>query len=241
MVPLLMTRRLAAARRFVADLPEDLRARLDVTYAPLMEIRPRAASIDLSDVQGVIFTSANAVAIASRETAARCPAYCVGTQTTEAARHAGWQATCVGGCADALVDTLLSRMPLGPLVHLRGAHGRGAIADRLSDAGLPCRVQVVYDQALLPLSDAARRLVGAQSSVIVPLFSPRTARHFASLWEDAGNLHLIALSKAVAEPLECLNFKTLHVSEAADSKAMAQAVRDAAQRVSRLEGSAGAE
>lgn len=241
MVPLLMTRPMEAARRFVAGLPDDLRAALQVTHAPLMEIRPRTVSLDASSFRGVIFTSAHAVAIASRETAARRPAFCVGPHTTAVARQAGWQAECVGACAEELIVTLLSQRPPAPLLHLRGAHGRGAVAERLSGAGLPCEEQVVYDQALLPLSEAARRLIAGPTGVIVPLFSPRTARHFASQCGDAGNLHLVALSKAVAEPLECLNFKTLRVSGAADSKAMTQAVRDAADAVSRLEGSEGAE
>ena len=59
MVPLLMTRPLAAAERFVTSLPEAARAGLQVIYAPLMEIRPEKASVSLQDVKGVIFTSAN--------------------------------------------------------------------------------------------------------------------------------------------------------------------------------------
>lgn len=241
MAALLMTRPLAAARRFVAALPGDLRAGLAVSYAPLMEIRPAGAAVDLGEARGVIFSSAHAVAIASRETAARCPAYCVGAQTTAAAAAAGWQAQQAGACADALVAALLRQRPPAPLLHLRGAHGRGDIAARLQGGGLPCAEQVVYDQLLLDLPPQARGLLAAQTDVIVPLFSPRTARHFAGLCPDGANLHLIALSPAVAEPLKRLNHKTLRVSKAPDAAAMADAVRDAAQAVSPLEGSGDAE
>lgn len=235
MPALLMTRPLAAAERFVAALPAEARATLQVIHAPLIEIRPADGPVQLGDAKGVIFTSANGVAAASRETTVRLPAFCVGESTAEAAAGAGWQASCLGQCADELVAALLQQRPAAPLVHLRGAHARGAIAQRLSDGGLTCRELVVYDQVLLPLTAAALKALAAQIDVIVPLFSPRTARHFANLCGDASHLHLIALSQAVADPLKGLNCKTLRVSKAPDAKAMTAAVLDAAAQLSRLE------
>lgn len=236
MVPLLMTRPLAAAERFVAGLPDGARADLQVIYAPLLEIRPAKAPVQLGDAKGVIFSSANGVAAASRETTARLPAYCVGQRTAKAANEAGWAASCLGACADELIAALAGQGPEGPLVHLRGEHARGEIALRLTGAGLICREQAVYDQVLLPLSEAVREAIAAQNDVIVPLFSPRTAHHFANLCGDAANLHLIALSQAVAGPLKGLNCKTLRVSRAPDAQAMQEAVLDAAAQLSRLEG-----
>lgn len=241
MVPLLMTRPLAAAERFVAGLPEAARARLRVIYAPLMEIRPAQAPVSLQGVKGVIFTSANGVETASRETAARLPAYCVGERTAQAAAKAGWRASCLGHCADELVAALLSQRPEAPLLHLRGGHARGEIAERLTSGGIPCREQILYDQVLLPLTEEAKAALAAQTDVIVPLFSPRTARHFANLCGDAAHLHLIALSPAVAEPLKGLNCKTLRVSKTPDAAALAAAVLDAAAQLSQLEGDRRAE
>ncbi|MFY0308444.1 uroporphyrinogen-III synthase [Leisingera sp. D0M16] len=241
MVPLLMTRPLAAAERFVAGLPEAARAGLRVIYAPLMEIRPAQAPVDLDHVKAVIFTSANGVEAASRETAARLPAYCVGERTAQAAAEAGWQASCLGHCADELVAALLSQRPEAPLLHLRGGHARGEIAERLTSGGIPCQEQILYDQVLLPLTDEAKMALAAQTDVIVPLFSPRTARHFANLCGDASHLHLIALSPAVAEPLKGLNCKTLRVSKTPDAAALAAAVLDAAAQLSPLEGNRHAE
>ncbi|WP_342586077.1 uroporphyrinogen-III synthase [Leisingera sp. ANG-M1] len=236
-----MTRPLAAAKRFTAGLPADARAGLQVVHAPLIEIRPAGTPVQLDGAKGVIFTSANGVETASRETTARLPAYCVGERTAQAAMETGWTASCAGICADELVAALLQQRPEGPLLHLRGAHARGNIAQRLEDAGLPCREQVVYDQVLLPLTEEAQAVLSAQNDVIVPLFSPRTARHFANLCGDAANLHLIALSQAVAEPLKGLNCKALRVSKAPAAKAMAAAVLDAAAQLTRLEGQRRAE
>ena len=111
MVPLLMTRPLAAAERFVAGLPEAARAGLQVIYAPLMEIRPAQAPVSLDGVKGVIFTSANGVEAASRETAVRLTAYCVGERTAQAAAEAGWQASCLGRCAEELVRGVAQPAP----------------------------------------------------------------------------------------------------------------------------------
>ncbi|CUI01385.1 uroporphyrinogen-III synthase [Leisingera aquaemixtae] len=241
MVPLLMTRPLAAAERFVAGLPEAARAGLKVVYAPLMEIQAAQAPVRLEGVKGVIFTSANGVEAASRETAARLPAYCVGERTAQAAAESGWTASCLGHCAGELVAALLSRRPEAPLLHLRGAHARGGISGRLTDGGIPCREQILYDQVLLPLTSEARALLAAQTDVIVPLFSPRTAHHFADLCGEAAHLHLIALSPAVAEPLKGLNCKTLRVSKSPDAAAVAAAVLDAAAQLSQLEGERRAE
>lgn len=241
MVPLLMTRPLAAAKRFADGLPAGALAGLHVVYTPLMEIQPVQAPVNLQSVKGVVFTSANAVEAASRETAVRLPAYCVGERTAQTAAELGWQAVCLGQCAEELTAALLQERPEAPLLHLRGAHARGEIAQLLTDGGLPCREQIVYDQVLLPLTEEAQAALAAQNDVIVPLFSPRTARHFANLCGDAPHLHLIALSQAVAEPLKGLNCKVLRVSKAPDAPAMAAAVLDAAAQLSRLEGKGRAE
>ncbi|OBY25872.1 uroporphyrinogen-III synthase [Leisingera sp. JC1] len=235
MVPLLMTRPLEAAERFAASLPAEALAGLQVIYAPLMEIQVVQAPVRMQGIKGVIFTSANGVEAASRETAVRLPAYCVGERTAQAAAELGWQAEALGTCADELAATLMQRRPEAPLLHLRGAHARGSIAQRLTDAGLPCGEQIVYDQVLLPLTEEAQTVLSAQNDVIVPLFSPRTARHFANLCGDGSHLYLIAFSEAVAEPLKGLNCKALRVSKAPDAPAMAAAVLDAAAQLSRLE------
>ncbi|NVK15836.1 MAG: uroporphyrinogen-III synthase [Rhodobacteraceae bacterium] len=241
MVPLLMTRPLAAAKRFAASLPAEALAGLQVIYTPLMEIQPVQAPVRTQGIKGVIFTSANGVEAASRETTVRLPAYCVGERTAQTAAVLGWQAEVLGQCAEELTAALLQKRPEAPLLHLRGAHARGAIAQLLTDGGLPCGEQIVYDQVLLPLTEGAQAALAAQNGVIVPLFSPRTARHFANLCGDASHLHLIALSEAVAEPLKGLNYKAFRVSKAPDAPAMAEAVLDAAAQLSRLEGRGRAE
>lgn len=234
-IGLLMTRRPADSDRFLALLPQDLLDTLNVIHAPLLQIQPLSVEPVIADLGGVIFTSANGVA-SSPPPAQRLPAYCVGKRTTKAARERGWGAVCSGANADELVAHLTSQMPKGPLLHLHGQHTRGNVAQRLSAAGLTCEGLTVYEQKLLPLEPAQRAEIAAQNNVIVPLFSPRTARHFASLGLDQMNLTLIALSEAVASELKGLQSKGLQVSKAPVAESMAALVRDAAVRLAHLEG-----
>jgi uroporphyrinogen-III synthase len=234
-VALLMTRPQEGSLRFVALLPAEILAHLEVIHAPLMQVTPFGAEVDLTGYQGVIFTSANGVA-AARSAPTALPAFCVGQRTTQAAEQAGWQAQYCGASAAELIAHLAKVRPATPLLHLHGRHTRGDVAQTLSAAGLPCKGQMIYDQQLLSPSDEATQRILAQDAVIAPLFSPRTARHFACLGLDQVNLSLIALSQAVAAELKGLNYKDLQVSKTPDANSMAVMVRDAAVRLAHLEG-----
>ncbi|MEP2716721.1 uroporphyrinogen-III synthase [Pseudophaeobacter sp.] len=236
-VALLMTRPPAASARFVAQLPPELLVRLTVLEAPLLEIKllELEAGLSFDGYLGVIFTSANGVTTAGVPPQG-LPAYCIGARTTQAATEAGWQAQNCGATAAELCGSLQATPPPVPLLHLHGRHTRGEVAETLTAAGLLCEGRVIYEQRLLPLEPEIRQQIGAQSDVVVPLFSPRTARHFASLGLDQRNLTLIALSQAVAEELKGLNYKDLQVSKMPDAPSMAVMVRDAAVRLAHLEG-----
>lgn len=233
-VALVMTRPQDASIRFVSLLPDALQADLTIIYAPLLQITPWAEPVSFDGYKGVIFSSANAVS------AVGCspndfPAFCVGKRTCQVAKDAGWAAHFGGATADELVQWLATTLPEAPLLHLHGKHTRGDIAARLTAIGLPCNGIISYEQQLLPLTAAALREIDAQNSVIVPLFSPRTARHFASLGLDQKNLSLIALSEAVADELKDLKCNSLQVSKAPNADSMIDMVRDAAHRLAHLE------
>ena len=234
-VGLLLTRTQAASQRFLNLLPAKSLANVTVIVAPLLRIEKLLEPADLAGAAGVIFTSSNGVHAAPAPQS-DLPAFCVGKRTTDVARAAGWQAQFSGATAEELVSTLAAQRPEAPLVHLHGRHTRGDVAKRLSDLGLKCEGKTIYEQHLQQLEPQTRRLISAQSDLIVPLFSPRLARHFASLGIDQVNLSLIALSQAVAAELKGLPCKDLQVSTAPDAESMAQLVRDAAERLAHLEG-----
>ena len=64
----------------------------------------------------------------------------------------------------------------GPVIHPHGQHARGQIATTLTKKGIPCAECVIYDQIETPLSIQARALLTQPQALLVPVFSPRSAR-----------------------------------------------------------------
>ena len=190
----------------------------------------------------MIFTSANGVNAAAALGVDRdLPAWCVGPVTTRTAQSAGWAAQMVGATAEELVAGLLRIRPRSPLLHLRGEHSRGHIAERLTGSGLTTHAQPIYQQHLLPLSDEASIAAEGDQPVIVPLFSPRSARHFAEVWTGSAPLWLAAISEATADPLYSLGFETLKIAAEPNPDKMQKAVKKLVKRAMRVEGAADAD
>ena len=157
-VPLcLLTRPEAQSRALAAELPG-----IDVLIAPILRIEPLEFDpAVVADAPGFVFTSANAVpnAGAARGRAALC----VGAQTAEAARAAGFSVIIGPGDADGLLPMLDGRENW---LHLHGRHR----ARELPVPGL-----AVYDQKAQPLSSAARSAITGIRPLLLPVFSPRSA------------------------------------------------------------------
>ncbi|TLP65605.1 uroporphyrinogen-III synthase [Parasedimentitalea maritima] len=236
MVGLLMTRPYDAAQRFVSELPAALIGDLEVIYSPLLKVQPLNETIDLEGFSAVVFTSSNGVSVAARSLGrVSLRAYCLGERTTLAAEKAGWQSQFCGMTADDLVSDLLKRRPSGRMLHLRGQHSRGDVAARLSEAGLDCREQVIYDQLVLPLTNEASTALSLSRDLVVPLFSPRTARQFADLCPQGAPIHLIAMSDAVANHLKLLKYKDLKICMNPEALSMQRSVRQVAEQLVRVE------
>jgi uroporphyrinogen-III synthase len=186
---LVLTRPEAQSRALASAL--DGKARIIV--APIMEIVCAETLPDLGPYAGFILTSANAVRCGLPLTGKRV--FCVGASTAAAAREAGAEIATVAQDADELVDRVTGP---GPLLHLRGAHARGAVARRLTEAGTQTGEAIVYAQAACALTDAARRAIEGGEAAVLPLFSPRSARLVGATVRPGPALHAIAMSPAVA-------------------------------------------
>jgi len=198
---ILLTRPRQASERYARDLEARLGGAIEVVIAPLMEIVTLSEPPDLSAVGGVILTSE----VAARMVSAPQPltAWCVGDRTARVAAEAGFSARSAGGTAEDLIRLILRHRPEGPLLHLAGRHTRGRIAERLTEAGLPARDVAIYDQQVCPPPEAFQTAMTYQGPVLVPLFSPRSAKIFASATGSAaaGNMRLLAMSDAVRDAL----------------------------------------
>ena len=221
---LLMTRPVAASQAFVADVHAALGRTTDHLISPLMQIVPLPMA-DNTHHSGLVFTSAHGVQAArDAGVATDQTAWCVGVQTGQAARKAGFHAIVADGDASGLIDLITRHMPTGPLLHLRGQHSVGDVADRLTAAGVPTISTVVYDQRALPLSSAAKDLLGGTRPVVIPLFSPRTATMLATQGPYLAPLNVIALSEQVALGFGTKTRSGVYIVDAPQRKAMIIAV-----------------
>ena len=218
---LLLTRPRDSAERFAAAVAARVGG-VRTVIAPLLRIVPTGEVPDLAGAVGVIFTSAQGVEFAPPGEGRT--AHCVGQATAEAAAAAGWAVDIVAPEAEALIAAVRERGGPGPLVHLSGRHRRGEIAERLTQAGLPTVVVALYDQELVPLSAEARALLRGETPVVVPLFSPRTARQFVGQAGHPAAALFVAISPAVARELAAPEGARVVVAAAPDGHAMVTAV-----------------
>ncbi len=203
----LVTRPQPAADRTAAALRA---AGHDPVVAPVMRIRPTETPLpDLTAVQAVICTSANAVRVLSERTNARdVPLFAVGAETAREAHAQGFE-TVMAGPGDArglarLVEAE-ARPENGPLLHLHGAVIALDIAEALAQKGFLVASQVLYEAVAEDALPAAVRSALVSGLDAVLLFSARSARVLIALIEAAGEtdacrtLHAVCMSEAVAE------------------------------------------
>ncbi|MEQ3624148.1 MAG: uroporphyrinogen-III synthase [Celeribacter sp.] len=191
---MLISRPADRARRFLSALPPDALARVTPLIAPVMRIIPSPARPLPPDVDLIITSEA---ALPAAGPAPR-GVWCVGTQTAQLVRAAGHTLRGTAPNAAALLELILKSHPTVPLLHLSGRHHRGALVEKLVEAGLTATRRVVYDQQPCDLPDTARAVIATTPRLIVPLFSPRSAvLLMAQLPERHGVTEIIAFSPEV--------------------------------------------
>ncbi len=196
---LLMTRPLAASEAFAAAVRGADGDDFTVVISPLMQVTACGALPDMTQYSGVVFTSANGVS-AYRALGGPVLDLCfvVGATTADAARNAGFAPVSADGDAMGLVKLIRAQPALSrPLLHLRGTHARGAVADTLTRSGIETHEAVIYDQPLLDLTAEAKAALNGTAPVVVPLFSSRSAARFAEVNGGAAPLLVAAISAAV--------------------------------------------
>ncbi|MEA2824739.1 MAG: uroporphyrinogen-III synthase [Alphaproteobacteria bacterium] len=192
--------------------------------APVMEVHVIAGEpLALEGVQAVLATSANGVrALVARTKRRDVPLYAVGPQTAEAARDAGFPIVISAeGDSAALVETMarVADPAKGLLFHAAGAETAGRLRQTLQARGFRIETVVLYETVpvakLLAEADEALR-DGTVDGVF--LFSPRSARIFATLVGNAGlaaqcaKLIACCISAATAEALSPLSFTRVAVA-----------------------------
>lgn len=198
---LLLTRPERQATRFATACRAAIGVDIPVVISPVIEIVPRALTVNLRNFDGVVLTSENAVAVLAQITEVRgVAAFCVGDRTAEIARGYGMIAKSAKGNASDLVRMIARDKPRGVLLHAHGAHTRGEVAEKLGDLDLRIETACIYDQRAVSLSQDAHKLLVQNGRVILPLFSPRTAALVsAEIQQTQAHLYVVALSNAVKD------------------------------------------
>lgn len=226
---ILLTRPLAQSQRFSAELRAEL-GPLEVVISPLMRTEFLDPPISPRGFSAVIFASETAVAAAlSLNHAPGLPhrAFCVGDRTAAAARAAGFQATVADGDAKSLITMILASGNPPPLLLLRGEDSTGQIAGSLNSAGLETVSAIVYRQSACHLTELAAQRLLSPEPIVLPLFSPRSARLLIDECARIGArspMQIAALSDTVADAARSLAPIGLQIADRKDSPAMVQAV-----------------
>lgn len=234
---LLLTRPRAQSERFARVCSKAFGPDLRIVISPVQEIVLLQASLDLTGLKGLIFTSENGVrAFAALSPIRDLPAFCVGSRTAEAARAAGFAATAGDGGTTALANLIATAAPDGPLLHLHGENVAGDIVSDLSARGISCRTLTVYDQRELPLTAEATTLLSEPQRLLVPVFSARTARILSAAIAGArADLQIAAISPAVADLLREHRNARIVVSKRSDGASMLTTLTGLRESGSRLE------
>lgn len=196
---LFLSRPKAPSQRFAAQARDRLGDTVVPHIAPVMEITPRALGPAPDQEVSLIFTSENAVlAAADQWGLTGRQAYCVGPRTAHVARAHGADVRLGPGDGAGLVEHILETSAQGPFLHLRGAHLRVDIAQKLGKRGFSAQTRVAYDQVTRTLSNAERAPLSGPAKVLLPCFSPRSAELLSRECQDAtADIALFFLSPAV--------------------------------------------
>ncbi|MCW3781529.1 uroporphyrinogen-III synthase [Defluviimonas salinarum] len=223
---LLLTRPEAQSRRFSDAFRDRFGADWPVIVSPLTEIRFLDPGPLPDDGRDLVFTSENAVAAFARLTpGGRGRAWCVGTRTEAAARAAGFSTRAGPGDAEGLARAIATSGEAARLLWPRPVHVARDMAKSLNSAGIDTVSVLIYDQISCPATDAATTALRETTPVLLPLFSPRSARlAAAAIAGTAAPLWVAAMSPAIAEAAAALSPQGLHTAETPDAAAMLDAL-----------------
>jgi len=226
---ILLTRPKAQSTHYQADLARLFAGQATVIVSPLIIIKTIAAEVDVSGADQLLFSSTNGVeAFAALSHERGVAALCVGEKTTIAARAHGLDVEFTGSTTAELTRYILASDTAKQhrFLYLRGQHVARPIVDTLIENGCDARQVEVYQQDELPLTDAAKSVLAGGNRVILPLFSPRTARIFqaSALDLDLGRTTAICISQTASAPLDITAFANVLVADAPNSKSITRKI-----------------
>ncbi|MEM1390759.1 MAG: uroporphyrinogen-III synthase [Pseudomonadota bacterium] len=187
---------------------------------------------DLSEIEDLIFTSANGVrAFSQRSDRRDHKAWCVGPATAAAAEEAGFERVeQSSGNATDLADYIIERTtPTDKrMLHIANAEAKGHLRTRLTDAGFAlafCPLYRMTRASHLPM-DALEALV-SQAPTLVLIHSEKGALAFSDLISSLTpqNCTGVAISHQAAEPLSGFALKHINIADRPDEDSLMETLQ----------------
>lgn len=198
----------------------------EVLVTPLLSIHRREdAELPKRDWQALLVTSANGARALGRladEALKSVPVVAVGEASAEAARAQGFMdVKAAGGDVHSLAALAADILDpaKGPLLHAAGSVLAGDLKGMLEARGFDVDRVVLYDaQKAEGFTPQAREALTSGVLDGVLFYSPRTARHFATLVKAEGvseglsRASAYCLSAAIASEIDMLGFAAIHIA-----------------------------
>ena len=218
---ILLTRPRHQALSFAEGLMACGVAAQKILIDPILKIEAVPAPYDFSLVQGLLITSANAVAHLPVDlVGSNLPAFCVGEATTRAASKRGLAARHMAATAQGLCKALGHENSTGPLLYLRGAYTTLDIVHYFLGTETNVQNLVTYRQTTQGLRDETYHILQTVKKVVLPIFSSRSAQLLCALDLDWTRHSAVAISQAVADSCRNARFGEVIVSSNPDAASM---------------------
>lgn len=227
---IVLTRPEPQSQRFAQELAARLPG-VRIVITPLMKTTLLRPALPDLPFQAVIFSSETGVEAAKGlNQPLPSTAFCVGDRTAQAAQDAGFTARSAVGDVLALERLIIKSGIAGPLLHLCGRETVGELAETLTKGGIETHSAIVYGQDPQPMTTEAASLFSQTSPIIVPLFSPRSARLLVQALPRpvVAPLWIVAISENTAAAAQALGPARMTVSSHPDGENMLQAVAELA-------------
>ena len=206
--------------------------------APILDISILEGSkLNCNDVAALAMTSANGVRAFSERSGRRDFAvYAVGDSTAWAAQQFGFSNvfSAAGNVSD-LADLIIKSVDpdMGVILHPAATHVAGKLKERLVEAGLKYRREIIYESVTATdFSPKISNMIKAGQIDGVLLFSPRTSFSFKFLINKAGlsqnlkSMRAYCLSPAVATNVRSLPLLEICIAENPDQESLLKLLRD---------------
>ncbi|MBN2631171.1 MAG: uroporphyrinogen-III synthase [Rhodobacteraceae bacterium] len=221
-IPVLITRPEPQASRFRQTLLDRYGDKVDPILSPLLCPVVMPTQVECGAFSSVVFTSETGVK-AARTLGLSLPrrAYCVGNRTAEVARELGFESISANGASGDLAQMLANHPEDSPFLHLHGRESVGDVAQALADRGVKAESRVIYAQEPIPFNETVKFTLQSVGPVIVPLFSPRSARLFGAacaVLTLRATLYLVVLSPAVTQAVADMKVQQVKVAAAPTQK-----------------------